>query len=81
MIPLEMEDKKIAMEGSFVNRFSIGFVIGVVNLPLAGWLIGLLFGALLSLPDTIITKAWIPIMTIGMIGGVVIGITIGTWEI
>ena len=81
MIPLKLEDKKTAMAGAFVNRFSIGFVIGATNLPLAGWLSGLLFGALLSLPDAIITKAWIPIMTLGVIGGVVIGLVIGAWGV
>ena len=81
MIPLKLEDKKTAMVGAFVNRFSIGFVIGATDLPLAGWLSGLLFGALLSLPDAIITKAWIPIMTLGVIGGVVIGLVIGAWGV
>ena len=81
MIPLKLEDKKTAMAGAFVNRFSIGFVIGATNLPLAGWLSGLLFGALLSLPDAIITKAWIPITTLGVIGGVVIGLVIGAWGV
>jgi hypothetical protein len=77
MIPLKLEDKRTAMVGAFVNRFSIGFVIGATNLPLASWLSGLLFGALLSLPDAIITKAWIPIMTLGVIGGGAIGLVIG----
>jgi len=81
MIPLKLEDKKTAMVGAFVNRFSIGFVIGATNLPLATWLSGLLFGALLSLPDAIITKAWIPIMTLGAIGGVIIGLVIGAWGV
>lgn len=81
MIPLPMADKKAAMVGAFINRFSIGFVIGAANLPLAGWLVGLIIGALLSLPDAIITKAWIPIMTLGVIGGIVIGLIIGTWGI
>jgi hypothetical protein len=77
MIPLKLEDKRTAMVGAFVNRFSIGFVIGATNLPLASWLSGLLFGALLSLPDAIITKAWIPIMTLGVMGGGAIGLVIG----
>jgi hypothetical protein len=81
MIPLELEAKRTAMAGAFVNRFSIGFVIGASNLPLAGWLSGLLFGALLSLPDAIITKAWIPIMTLGVIGGVVVGFVINAWGV
>jgi len=81
MIPLKLEDKRTAMVGAFVNRFSIGFVIGATNLPLASWLSGLLFGALLSLPDAIITKAWIPIMTLGVMGGGVIGLVIGAWGV
>ncbi len=79
MIPLKLEDKKTAMAGAFANRFAIGFVIGATDLPMAGWLNGLLFGLLLSLPDAIITKAWIPIMILGAVGGVVIGFAIGAW--
>ncbi|HEY5117862.1 MAG TPA: hypothetical protein VII90_00240 [Anaerolineales bacterium] len=81
MIPLKMEDKRTAMAGAFVNRFAIGFAIGATNLPIALWLSGLLFGVLLSLPDAIITKAWIPIMALGAIGGIVIGLIIGAWGI
>ena len=79
MIPLPLEDKKRAMAGAFANRFAIGVVIGATDLPLAGWLSGLLFGLLLSLPDAIITKAWIPIMILGTVGGLVIGFVIGIW--
>jgi hypothetical protein len=69
------------LAGAFVNRFSIGLVIGAANLPLAPWLYGLIFGALLSLPEAIITKAWIPILSRGVIGGIVIGLIIGAWGI
>ena len=79
MVPLPLEDKKRAMAGAFVNRFSIGFVIGATDLALPGWLNGLLFGLLLSLADAIITKAWLPIMTLGAVGGVVIGMVVGVW--
>jgi len=79
MVPLPLEDKKRAMAGALVNRFSIGFVIGATDLALPGWLNGLLFGLLLSLADAIITKAWLPIMTLGVIGGVMIGMVIGVW--
>jgi hypothetical protein len=77
MIPLKMESKGSAMAAAFVNRFAIGFAIGAAELPLAGWLSGLIFGLLLSLPEAIITKAWAPIMAIGAIGGTVIGLIIG----
>jgi len=81
MIPLKLPDKRAAMAGAFVNRFGVGFVIGATNLPFPTWLSGLLFGLLLSLPDAIITKVWLPILTIGAIGGIVIGVVIGGWGI
>ncbi len=81
MIPLKLEDKKTAMAGAFTNRFAIGFVIGATTLPLPMWGSGLLIGLLLSLPDAIITKAWIPIMVLGAIGGVVCGIVIGVFGV
>ncbi|HWQ83326.1 MAG TPA: hypothetical protein VN363_02100 [Anaerolineales bacterium] len=79
MIPLKLEDKKTALGGAFVNRFAIGFVIGATTLPLPMWGSGLLFGLLLSLPDAIITRSWIPIMALGAIGGVVCGFVIGAF--
>ena len=57
MIPLSFDDKRAAMLGAFLNRFAIGLVIGVAALPLPGWLSGLLFGLLLSLPDALITSS------------------------
>jgi len=81
MIPLKFEDKKAAMAGAFVNRFGIGFVIGATNLPLPTWVSGLIFGLLLSLPDAIITKAWIPIMGLGIVGGILCGLAIGAFGV
>ena len=72
MIPLTFSDKKAALAGAFFNRFAIGFVIGIANLPLPGWAKGLVLGLLLSLPDAIITKAFAPILSVGAVGGVVI---------
>jgi hypothetical protein len=77
MIPMKFEDKRAAIIGAFINRFAIGFAIGASDLPVPGWLNGLIFGLLLSLPDAIITKAYIPILTLGVIGGVIIGIVTG----
>src|SRR6266540_2428785 len=79
MIPLHFGDKRAAMIGAFLNRFAIGFVIGAATLPVAGWLSGLIFGLLLSLPDAIITKAYAPILSLGVIGGVIIGVVVSTW--
>ena len=81
MIPLEFADKKAAMAGAFASRFGIGFVIGATNLPFPTWISGLLIGLLLSLPDAIITKAWIPIMGLGIVGGILCGLVIGSFGV
>src|SRR5918911_1739268 len=79
MLPLQFEDKRAAMLGAFINRFSVGLVIGAATLPLPGWASGLLFGLLLSLPDAIITKAYAPIIGLGTLGGLIIGVVVATW--
>jgi hypothetical protein len=79
MVPLKFEDKRTAMAGAFANRFAIGLVIGATALPWPGWGSGLFFGLLLSLPEAIITKAWIPLMVIGGIGGLICGLVVGAF--
>jgi hypothetical protein len=73
MIPLSFPDKRAAMLGAFIARFALGFVICNIKLPWPGWLVGLLLGVLLSLPDAIITKAFAPILASGAVGGLIIG--------
>jgi hypothetical protein len=73
MMPLSFPDKRAALLGAFLNRFSIGFVIGATTLPWPGWLSGLVLGVLLSLADAIITKAYAPILILGAVGGSLIG--------
>lgn len=73
MLPLSFPDKRAALLGAFVNRFSIGFVIGAAALPWPGWVSGLVLGLLLSLADAIITKAYAPLLILGAIGGTLIG--------
>ena len=73
MVPIDMPDKTLAILGASINRFAIGFLIPVVKLPFAPWLTGLLLGILLSLPDAIITKTYVPIVGIGAVGGLIIG--------
>jgi len=75
MLPLSFPDKRAALLGAFIARFGLGFVICNVKLPWPGWIVGLLLGILLSLPDAIITKAMVPILVSGAIGGLVIGVT------
>jgi hypothetical protein len=81
MIPLKFDDKTAALTGAFLNRFAIGFVIGAARLPVPPWAQGLIFGLLLSLPDAIITKAYAPILVLGVIGGVIIGLIVGKWGV
>jgi hypothetical protein len=74
MLPMAFPDKRTALLAAFLSRFGIGLVIPLVNLPTwPGWLVGVTFGVLLSLPDAIVTKAYVPILIGGAIGGLVIG--------
>jgi hypothetical protein len=79
MLPLQFDDKTAALTGAFLNRFAIGFVIGAAKLPVPSWANGLIFGILLSLPDAIITKAFAPILILGAVGGLIIGLIVGKW--
>ncbi len=77
MLPMSFPDKKAAISAAFIARFGIGFAIGAARLPWPGWVVGLIFGLLLSIPDAIITKAYGPIIGMGTVGGTVIGAIIG----
>lgn len=79
MIPLQFADRRAALAGAFINRFSIGFVIGAARLPLPGWASGFVFGLLLSLADAIITKTYLPILVLGAAGGAIIGAIVDKW--
>ena len=80
MLPLQFPDKRAALLGAFLNRLSIGVVIGavvgapqIVALGLAPWIIGVVAGVLLSAADAVITRAYVPILALGALGGGVIG--------
>ena len=79
MLPLEFADKRAALTAAFLNRFAIGFAIGAAELAWPGWVVGLTFGLLLSLPEAIITKAWAPIIGMGALGGMLIGLAVSHW--
>jgi len=74
MLQMSFPDKRAALLGAFFNRFAIGFVIILIDIPCSGWLSGLTIGILLSLPPAIITKVFVPILGIGVVGGVIIGL-------
>jgi hypothetical protein len=77
MLSMSFPDKKAAITAAFIARFGIGFVIGAARLPGPGWAVGLCIGLLLSIPDAIITKAYAPIIGMGALGGIIIGVIIG----
>lgn len=80
MIPLKYENKRKmaeAMASAFIERFMIGFLIPNVNLGMGGVATGFLLGLGLSLPSAIITRAYVPIIGIGVVGGIIIGLMVG----
>ena len=80
MLPLSFPDKPTALLAAFISRFGIGLVIGCVQLPWPGWIIGVVFGLLLSIPNALITKAYLPILLTGAIGGAIIGGLLHGWK-
>jgi hypothetical protein len=77
MLPMAFPNKRTALIAAFASRFAIGFLIPLVSLPVAGFVKGALVGLLISLPDAIVTKAYVPILVIGVIGGAIIGFVAG----
>ena len=73
MLPMDFPDKKSALLGAFLSRFAIGFLIPLVKMPMPGWATGAVVGLLISLPDAVITKAYVPIIATGVAGGAIIG--------
>lgn len=76
MLPMKMDDKRKKQEAlisAFVDRFMLGFLIPVVNLGIHPAVTGAILGLGLSLPSAIITRAYAPIVGIGVAGGIIIG--------
>ena len=76
MIPLKYENnrKKLeAMSSAFMERFMIGFLIPNVEIGLHPAVVGFILGLGLSIPSAIITRAYAPIIGIGVVGSVIIG--------
>lgn len=79
MLPLSFPDKRAALLGAFCARFALGFFAATVRLPWSPVVTGILVGVLTSLPDAIITKAYVPIMATGVVFGAVAGWVVGRW--
>ena len=73
MLPMEFPDKETALLAAFFSRFAIGFLIPLVRMPIPSWAVGAIVGVLISIPDSIITGAYAPILASGLIGGLLIG--------
>ena len=44
-----------------------------MKMPVHPMLVGAVVGLLISLPDAVITKAYVPIIATGIVGGAIIG--------
>jgi hypothetical protein len=68
--------KHEAMAAAFVERFMTDFVIGPVakGLDASRVLVGVLLGLGLSVPSAVITHAYIPILAMGTVGGLAVGL-------
>jgi hypothetical protein len=74
MFKMTFADKRAAIVAAFIERLSIGVVIALVSVPWPAWVTGITFGLLLSLPSALITGARVPILVLGGLGGLVIGL-------
>lgn len=84
MIPLSFptaNDKRVAMIGAFFDRFAVGVLIGASIFPFAPWLQGVIVSVLVSLPSAIITRSYVPILSISVVGGAILGYLIGLWGV
>ncbi|MFZ0493568.1 MAG: hypothetical protein WAM81_10290 [Acidimicrobiia bacterium] len=79
MVPLEFptaDAKRQAMIAAFIERFFLGFMIGPVAAGLGanGIAIGALLGVGASLGTSIITRTWAPIIGMGFVTGILVGV-------
>jgi hypothetical protein len=78
MLPMAFPNKRTALMAAFASRFAIGFLVPLVVLPVPGFVKGAIIGLLISLPDAIVTKAYAPILAVGLVGGAIIGFIAGS---
>jgi len=79
MLPLKFTDRTTAFAAAFSSRFAIGLLATLVKMPLPNWLTGLVVGLLISIPDAIVTKVYVPILASGIVGGAIVGWAAGRW--
>jgi hypothetical protein len=74
MFKMTFPDKQAAIASAFINRFAVGLLIPNALPGIDPIIRGLLLGVLLSLPDAILTKAYAPILGLGVVGGLILGV-------
>jgi hypothetical protein len=63
-----------ALTAAAIERFMIGLLIPTTDLGTPRWLTGVIIGIALSLPSALLTKAYQPIIGMGIVAGLVLGI-------
>jgi len=79
MIPMKHPDKAKAMTGAFFSRFAVGSLAANIALPIHPALAGALAGLLISIPDSVITGKYGPILSTGLIFGGLAGWAGNAW--
>ena len=79
MLPLSFPDKRTALVAAFLDRFAIGFLSAQVGLPFPPWARGAAVGLLVSLPSAVVTKTYVPILVVGVVGGALCGLVAARW--
>ena len=77
MLPLKFENRRKryeALSGAFLERFMLGLLVPTVSWNLNPMAVGAILGLGLSLPTSLITRAYIPINAVGLVGGFLIGL-------
>ncbi len=76
MLFIQIKEKEKAIVASFINRFTIGFVIFNMELGIGEWLKGGLVGLFMSLPAAIVSGKYPPIIVLGVVGGIICGLLV-----
>jgi hypothetical protein len=67
------QKKREAIVAAFIERFMLGFIVANIDIGRYHVITGGLLGLGLSLPTAIITRAYIPLLVMGVMGGALIG--------
>ena len=76
MLPIKMENRRKRLEAlisAFIERFMLGFIIPNADISLHPVATGVILGFGFSMPTAIITRAYAPIIALGIVGGAIIG--------